>query len=356
VVDDPSTHVGDHFARFVKRHFLWLLMACYAFAAFVPEPGRMMRSTHWPGVDLAGVHLSLPLILLALMLFSAAVLTDLTQFRSVLRQPLAMGAGLVAVWLGPALLVVAAGFVIPWAVNGPAATGLLVGLALVAAMPVANSSVGWTQNSDGNLALGLALVVLSISLSPLVTPALLSAFGMSLSPQEQNYCEALVNRFSGLFFIVWVVLPTVTGFACRYLVGAERIARATSGFTLASAAALLVLNYINSALALPKLRDSPASLLLITATLAAALSIVGLVFGWGIARMLKLPVATRSALLFGLSMKHTGLALILAGAVLANQPLAILIIVLATFFQHLLAGIVQWLLEDPLTEPEHVSA
>ena len=46
--------------------------------------------------------------------------------------------------------------------------------------------------------------------------------------------------------------------------------------------------------------------------------------------------------MFGLSMKHTGLALILAGAVLADQPLAILMIVLATLVQHLLAGVVQW--------------
>jgi hypothetical protein len=36
------------------------------------------------------------------------------------------------------------------------------------------------------------------------------------------------------------------------------------------------------------------------------------------------------------------LALILAGAVLADQPLAILIIVLATLMQHLLAGVAQW--------------
>ncbi len=50
----------------------------------------------------------------------------------------------------------------------------------------------------------------------------------------------------------------------------------------------------------------------------------------------------RSCLLFGLSMKHTGLALILAGAVLEDQPLAILLIVLATLEQHLVAAVVQW--------------
>jgi hypothetical protein len=41
-------------------------------------------------------------------------------------------------------------------------------------------------------------------------------------------------------------------------------------------------------------------------------------------------------------MKHTGLALILADAVLADKPLAILLIVTATLAQHLLAGLVQW--------------
>jgi hypothetical protein len=40
-------------------------------------------------------------------------------------------------------------------------------------------------------------------------------------------------------------------------------------------------------------------------------------------------------------MKHTGLALLLAGAVLAEERLAILMIVLATLAQHLLAGLVQ---------------
>ena len=70
-------------------------------------------------------------------------------------------------------------------VDGQTTAGLLVGLALVATMPVANSSVGWTQNADGNLGLGLALVVLSILLSPWVTPNLLSLLGMSLSASER---------------------------------------------------------------------------------------------------------------------------------------------------------------------------
>jgi len=260
---------------------------------------------------------------------------------------------LVLVWLGPALLVLAAGGLVPWAVDGQATAGLLVGLVLVAAMPVANSSVGWAQNARGNLGLSLALVVLSISLSPWVTPNLLRLLGMSLSDQEQAYCEALVAQFSGIFFIIWVILPTAGGLACRYLLSPRRVAVSESWFVLVSAAALLLLNYINSALALPKIHNAPVSLLLATTVLAVALSVVGLACGWAIGWLLRVKPPTRSALMFGLSMKHTGLALILAGAVLADQPLAILMIVLATLVQHVLAGAVQWAQQRGTQGDEH---
>jgi predicted Na+-dependent transporter len=170
---------------------------------------------------------------------------------------------------------------------------------------------------------------------------------MSLSPAERADCERLVNEFSGIFFIIWVILPTAAGLACRYVITPQRVAAAGSWFVLASAAALLMLNYINSALALPKIHESSASLLLATTVLAIALSTVGLALGWALAWLLRLKHETRAALMFGLSMKHTGLALILAGAVLANQPLAILMIVLATLVQHALAAVVQWWLQPP---------
>jgi BASS family bile acid:Na+ symporter len=241
------------------------------------------------------------------------------------------------------LLVLAAGVVVPWALDGQTTTGLLVGLALVATMPVANSSVGWSQNAGGNLALSLGLVLLSISLSPWTTPHLLGLLGLSLAPAERALCEVLVNRFSGTFFIVWVIMPTALGFAIRALAGRKRVEGWNGWIALVSVAALLVLNYANAALALPEVwQQSQLSVLAATLLLATLLSAVGLACGWAIARLMKLPGEGRSSLFFALSMKHTGLALVLAGAVLENQPLAIFIIVLATLVQHLLAGVVQW--------------
>jgi len=48
------------------------------------------------------------------------------------------------------------------------------------------------------------------------------------------------------------------------------------------------------------------------------------------------------SLVFGLSMKHTGLALVLAGEVLQKEPRVILMIVVATLLQHIIAGAADW--------------
>ena len=54
---------------------------------------------------------------------------------------------------------------------------LVVGLALVASMPIAGSSTAWSQNANGNLALSLGLVLLSTLSSPVTTPLALHAVG-----------------------------------------------------------------------------------------------------------------------------------------------------------------------------------
>ncbi len=342
----PAAHFAMTAAVFVRRHFLWLLIACYVLAVVFPGPGITVRNWSWSSPHFPNVPLA-SLVLLAVMLFAAAVLADLEQARIVSRQPLVVLMALAAVWLGPSLLTVAVGKLLPVSIGGTATAGLLVSFALIASMPVANSSVGWTQSAGGNLGLSLALVVISILLSPWITPHLVNLLGMSLGESRQQ-CELLVNQFSGSFFIVWVILPTTMGFAARQILPAFKILTLRPILTLVSAAALLLLNYINSVLALPKASGSPVSVLVTTTLLATSLAAIGIVLGWAIARLFRLPSETRTALMFGLSMKHTGLALILAGAVLSNEPLAILLIVLATLMQHVLAGVVQWWLDRTL--------
>lgn len=330
------------FARFLQRRCFWLLVACYVVAALVPQPGRVMREWRWTPASVRAAEFTAPLVLLALLLFCAAVQTDAGKIRSVASRPLPLVCGTLTVWFAPALLMLVASTVVPHLLDAAPTAGLLTGLALVASMPVANSSVGWTQLVRGNLALSLALVLVTIFLSPWVTPWMLGWLRLTFSAPDQSSFQTLIDSFSGAFFIIWVVLPTAAGLACRHALGSERVAGLAPWLTFVSVASLLMLNYVNAALALPDVvQQSQVSVLIVTVILAAALSVVGLAAGWLMARLLGLDAETRLALAFGLSMKHTGLALLLAGAVLAHERLAIFMIVLATLAQHLLAGLVQ---------------
>jgi BASS family bile acid:Na+ symporter len=56
-----------------------------------------------------------------------------------------------------------------WHSNGEV-QNILVGLALVASMPIAGSSTAWSQNASGDVTLSFGLVLGSTLLSPLTTP------------------------------------------------------------------------------------------------------------------------------------------------------------------------------------------
>lgn len=340
---DGEQHAAVRLADWLRRNCFWLLMGCYLLAAVWPTPGRAMRIWRFTPTAVPAAEFTLPLVLLALLLFCAAVQTDVAQVRAIRSRPWPLLWGTLAVWIAPALLAIAAAFVVPHIVDQEATAGLLVGLALVASMPVANSSVGWTQLVRGNLALSLALVLVTIFLCPWVTPRLLGWLRLALSSPDPMLFQTLIDRFSGAFFIIWVVLPTAAGLACRHSLGGERVAAMAPALTVASVASLLLLNYVNASQALQDaLRESPLVVLLTTVTMASAVSAVGMSAGWLIALLLRLDGETRLALAFGLGMKHTGLALLLASEVLTQNHLANLVIVLATLAQHFLAGLVQW--------------
>jgi len=102
-VPETAPRFVDHLAKFVHRNLLWLLLACYTLSAFFPQAGVAIRN--WQQLDpfWDEVSLSLPLALLALMLFCAALCTKVSSVVEVARRPWALVWGLLFVWLGPVL-------------------------------------------------------------------------------------------------------------------------------------------------------------------------------------------------------------------------------------------------------------
>lgn len=112
-----------------------------------------------------------------------------------------------------------------------------------------------------------------------------------------------------------VVLPSLLGLAARHTAGERRAEAARLALKLANAAVLLLLNYANAAVALPRVMAAPdwdfrAAVLALVAGLCA------LAFGadWAVARWAGADAAQRASLVFGLGANNNGTGLVLAAA------------------------------------------
>jgi BASS family bile acid:Na+ symporter len=333
------------FVALLHRYFLPALLAVYFLSAVAPRPGAFIREFEvtLPG----GIHERASMLLLAVLLFCAAAVIQWPQIHGLIDRPSILLFGLLTAWLGPALLVALFSGMLPWLATNETTSGMLVGFALVAAMPVANSSAGWTQNAGGNVAISLALIVLSIILSPLATPNLLKLMGWALSAEDTRRIETVVTQFSGWRFILWVILPSLAGAVAAWGAGRERIVRAKPWFRLVTLATILVLNYANASLAMDQVwANESAVVVLVAAGMALTVSLIGMALATLQSRLSRLTRAAWTALAFSLSMKHTGLALVIAGEFLHDQPRVILMVLLTTLAQHVAAAALDWRLEQ----------
>lgn len=338
--NDPVNSLPEgHLARvaaWVGRSLVGWLVASYALAAFLPAPGVAMQRL---GVAEGGVApVTFSLVMVGVLLLCGALSVDLAKLRELPQRPGGLVLALLGVWVPALIVVVGWSWIAPRWLSADQASALAIGLALAGAMPVANSAVAWTHQSGGSLAWALGLVVLSICLCPWVTPAVVKLMGLTLTGTDAIQA---MSRFTGAVFVFWVLGPTLLGFAIRTAVGGEGIDRSRPVLTLASAASLLLLNYANASTALPSIVSEPDwRLLLVVVTAAVTLPIAGALAGWVSAGWAQVSSRSRVAWAYGLGMKNTGLALVLAGATLSDRPVVVLAILAVTLTQHAVAGVV----------------
>ncbi len=328
-------------AHVVHRHFLALLLAAYAAAALWPGPGLWLRAVDVGEVRVLGepVRLALPLLLLAALLFSAGLGVRTDQLRGLLRRPLSLAAGLAANVLLPLALVALLSLALRFWHSSSEAQSLLVGLAVVAAMPVAGSSATWVQKADGDLPLSLGLVLGSTLLSPWTTPLALAVAGLLAEGSYAQTLNDLAGAGTGTFLAAGVVVPSLAGVLARAVLGERRVAPARPQLRLASAAVLLVLCYANAAVSLPQVVSDPdwdffAMLLAAVATLC----VLTFAAGWALARVLGATPGQRTALVYGLGMSNNGTGLVLAASALGAFPRILLPLIVYNLVQHLVAA------------------
>jgi BASS family bile acid:Na+ symporter len=319
----------------LQRHLLWFLILAYALGAFLPEAGLWIRGASGTG------HSSGQLLkaMLALLLLNVGLRVDLAQLGRLARHGGVLVTSLACSVLAPGLFVLGVACLADrWAPSDMLAP-IVMGLAVVAAMPVAASSTAWAQNAEGDLALSLGLLLLSTALSPLTAVLILQATASVTGTVILPELTPLVTQLAAAFLTLWVILPIAGGLTIRGIIGAARIDRIKSHARLLNLAILLVLNYTNASLALPSViaHPQPASLLLVIA-LCFGLAAVSFAVAPVLARLHRADSSQSASLLFAMGMKNNGAGLVLVATVLPISQSVLLPIIVYNLTQHLVAA------------------
>lgn len=338
-------------AEFAHHHFLWLLVAAYAVAAVAPAAGLWVRHVSFGEVNVFGPRaVSLPSVMLAALLFNAGLGVQPDRLHRLARNPLVLVAGLLANLLVPLLFILGVSQTLSAWHNPAEVQCVLVGLALIASMPVAGSSTAWSQNANGDLVLSLGLVLLSTCLSPLTTPAELEAVGWVARGEYAAALRDLAAGGTSFFLLAFVMLPSLAGIAVRAAAGEVLLARVKPVLKLVNSVNLLVLCYANASVALPGVARNPDwDFMAVMLVIVIGLCVAGFASGWAIARVLRAEPGQRTALMFGLGMTNNGTGLVLAGAALAHLPEVMLPVIFYNLVQHIVAAITDRLM-NPLDD------
>ena len=218
--------------------------------------------------------------MLAALLLNAGLGVQTSQLRNLVRSPRFLSAGLAANLLIPVTFIFAVSQVLRLWHNNAEAQEILVGLALVAAMPIAGSSTAWTQNANGDLALSLGLVLFSTFLSPLTTPLVFDLVELMASGDYADALEDLESKGSGVLLIFCVLLPVLLGIVLHFFLGTNRVDAVKPVLKLANSTNLLLLNFSNAAVSLPQTITEPdCDFLAVTLAIVLALLRTGLRLG-----------------------------------------------------------------------------
>ena len=329
--------------HFVHRNFIWLIVASYLSATVEPEFGLWIRHVNFGNLNLLGNELSfsLPQIMLAILLFNAGLGVKTSELPILLSKSSLLLGGVLGNLLTPLLFIGFVSFIMSFWHDPDEGQQILVGLALVASMPIAGASTAWSQNANGNLALSLGLVLLTTFLSPLLTPLVLHAVGFVTTGDYSEDLHELASSGAVSFLGVWVISPSLFGILSRRLMGEACHGDLKNQIKLFNYIILILLNYCNASLTLPQALSNPdADFLVLILIVVTSLCIFAFASGYLLSIFFQADRNAKVSLMFGLGMNNNGTGLVLASVALADHPEVLLPIIFYNLVQHLVASIV----------------
>jgi bile acid:Na+ symporter, BASS family len=351
MTNDSSEHSGSNpqrdkllaVSQFVNRNFIWLLIGAYALAACVPAAGQSLDRISLGEFTINGTttRLCVPELMLAFLIWNAGLEIKATELKDLGRCLLALVAGVAANIAVPlALVFVIAKLMVAWP-NADESQHLLVGLSLIASMPVAASSTAWTQKSGGNIALSLGIVLVSTASSPLSTPMVLHLISTILSADYGKTFVKLASFDPTGFLCLYLIAPSLLGFLTRIIAGESCLASWKPYLKLAGAIDLMVLIYVTTSQCLPLAFQRPdPPFVAVTVSIVLVVCASCFLSGWLIGKALKLEPPETATLIYGLGMNNNGAGLVFASVMMSAYPLIMLPIIIYNLMQHLAAGVI----------------
>ena len=328
----------------IHKHFLWFILAVYIIAVIYPNPGLHMRDISFGDLvwlDKSTVKLSLPLIMLSFLLFNAGVGAKTSELKGLVNHPSSLIFGLVCNIFIPIIFIYIIKNLMFFWHDPDEVQNILVGLAILASMPIASSSTAWTQNAEGNLGLSLGLVNFSTILSPFTTPLILNSVGFMAFGDYAEDLHELANNGTGAFIIFSIILPSILGIILHSLLGEKKITPIKPYLKFINLIVLILLMYSNAAVSLPQAFSSPdLDFHLIIIIITMCMCIILFTIGWLISKILKTGKSEQTSLVFALGMNNNGGGLVLASMFLSDHSLILLPIIFYNLTQQIVASIV----------------
>jgi BASS family bile acid:Na+ symporter len=172
-----------------------------------------------------------------------------------------------------------------------------------------------------------------------------------------NEYEAVLHNVSaygsGGFLGLWVVLPSLLGLSIRMALPEVALTAVMPYIKLVNSVVLLVLNYSNASVSLPKaVAEHDWDFLAVTLIITTGLCLTAFAVGYWLSRRFGLDQAEAIALMYGLGMNNNGTGLVIASLTLANYPRVMVPIIFYNLVQHLVAGTVHEVMRKTPANPQ----
>ena len=243
-------------------------------------------------------------IVIATILFGIALDIKTTDFTAVLRRPLPILVGIVAQFLFlPALTLL---LTIVLDVRGSIALGMI----LVACCPPGNVSNILTHRAGGDVALSVSMTAISNLLTIFMLPINFAFWG-GLSPAGENVLQDVdldpVKTFLEIALVIG--LPFVAGVTINRLWprAAHRAHKVVGPISFVLLLLIIVLAFIGN-------WDIFTNYITLVLLAVFIQHLMALALGYGVARGTGLPSRSRKAMTFEVSVRNTGLGLVLVFA------------------------------------------